>query len=66
MSKSRVVADGPLGQTVLELLGEIPEVGAVVDMADHRFTVVEMDELRIAAVEVLRLTPSPAPAPPEP
>ena len=51
---------------VLELLGEIPEVGAVVDMADHRFTVVEMDELRIAAVEVLRLTPSPAPAPPEP
>jgi len=51
---------------VLELLGEIPEVGAVVDLADHRFTVVEMDELRIAAVEVLRLTPSAPPTPPAP
>ena len=48
---------------VLELLGEIPEVGATVDVDGHRFTVVEMDELRIASVEVRRLPPASRPAP---
>ena len=48
---------------VLELLGEIPEVGATVDVDGHRFTVVEMDELRIAAVEVRRLSPAATRAP---
>ena len=43
---------------VLELLGEIPEVGATVDVDGHRFTVVEMDELRIASVEVRQLSPA--------
>jgi len=47
---------------LLELLGEIPEVGVTVDVDGHRFTVVEMDELRIAAVEVRRLSPGAAPA----
>jgi CBS domain containing-hemolysin-like protein len=46
---------------LLELLGEIPEVGATVDVDGHRFTVVEMDELRIASVEVRLLSPG-APA----
>ena len=48
---------------VLELLGEIPGVGATVDVDGHRFTVVEMDELRIASVEVRRLAPASRPAP---
>ena len=43
---------------VLELLGEIPEVGATVDVDGHRFTVVKMDELRIASVEVRQLSPA--------
>ena len=36
---------------VLELLGDIPDVGATAEFEGYRFTVVEMDELRIALVE---------------
>jgi CBS domain containing-hemolysin-like protein len=45
---------------VLELLGEIPEVGATAELDGFRFTVVEMDELRIASVEAQRLAPAAA------
>ena len=40
---------------VLDLLGEIPDVGATADYDGYRFTVVEMDELRIATVEARRI-----------
>ena len=50
---------------VLDLLGEIPEAGATAEFGGYRFTVVEMDDLRIAAVEARRATSAaPAPAPP--
>ena len=42
---------------VLELLGEIPEVGATAELDGFRFTVVEMDDLRIALVEAQRIPP---------
>ena len=42
---------------VLELLGEIPDAGATVEFRGYRFTVVEMDDLRIALVEVQRIRP---------
>ena len=42
---------------VLELLGEIPEVGATAEFEGYRFSVVEMDDLRIATVEAQRIDP---------
>ena len=42
---------------VLELLGEIPEVGATAEFEGYRFTVVAMDDLRIALVEAQRIDP---------
>ena len=42
---------------LLERLREIPEVGDVVELDGFRFTIVEMDDLRIAAVEARRVSP---------
>ncbi|MXZ62164.1 MAG: HlyC/CorC family transporter [Chloroflexi bacterium] len=42
---------------VLELLGEIPEVGATAEFEGYRFTVVEMDDLRISLVEAQPVDP---------
>ena len=55
--------DLPLGEYqtlagfVLERLGHIPKVGDHLDHGDLRFTVREMDGVKIEQIEVLRLTP---------
>ena len=51
---------------VLDLLGDIPEEGATADFGGYRFTVVEMDGLRIAAIEARRVASAPAAPPPAP
>ena len=48
---------------LLEQLREIPQVGDTVDLGGYRFSIVEMDDLRIATVEARRLADD---APPEP
>ena len=45
---------------VLDCFGHIPRIGEDVELAGHRFRVVEMDDLRIAAVEVAPVTPPPS------
>ena len=51
---------------VLELLGEIPHEGATAEFRGFRFTVVEMDDLRIATVEARRVADAPTRPAPEP
>ena len=46
---------------LLEQLREIPQVGDTVELGGYRFAIVEMDDLRIAAVEARELGAEAAP-----
>lgn len=48
---------------VLDRIGRIPEVGESVEVGDYRLTVLEMDGLRIAAVEAVPAAAASGPSP---
>jgi putative hemolysin len=51
---------------VLSQLGRVPEAGACLEAAAHRFTVTELDGRRIARVRLTAVTPAEDAAPAEP